>query len=130
MGINRILNTNITNIKFKNSLTTYENFIKCTVKDYEFNLSYNPTLLSGSQGLLTPYSASNGGDIFYINSETNYGTLKDFATGSTSGSDFSPYVGSIGLYNDSNQLLAVANMSQPLPLSNETDINIIIKMDW
>ena len=63
----RTLNTNITNIKFKNNHIVYENFIKCTIKDYEYNLSYNPTLLSGSQGLLVPYSSSTSGDIFYVN---------------------------------------------------------------
>ena len=129
MGINRILNTNITNIKFKNSLTTYENFIKCTVKDYEFNLSYNPTLLSGSQGLLTPYSASNSGSIFYISSETNYGVLKDFTTGSISGSEFSPYVGSIGLYNDAGDLLAIGKMAAPMPLATNTDMTFLVKYD-
>ena len=76
--MDRSLNTGITQIKFKNSHVVYENITKCTVKDYEYNLSYNPTLLSGSQGLLVPYSASNGGDIFYINSGSNYGTLKPF----------------------------------------------------
>ena len=53
----RTLNTGITRIKFQNNHTVYENFIKCTIKDYEFNLSYNPSLLSGSQAALFPYSS-------------------------------------------------------------------------
>lgn len=127
--MNRNLNTGITGIKFKNSHTVYENFIKCTIKDYEYNLSYNPTLLSGSQGVLIPYTASNGGNIIYINSGSNYGILKDFTTGSISGSDFSPYVGSIGLYNDAGDLLAIGKMAAPMPLSSNTDMTFMIKYD-
>ena len=44
--MNRSLNTGISRIKFKNNHVVYENFVKCTVKDYEYNLSYNPTLLT------------------------------------------------------------------------------------
>lgn len=93
------------------------------------NLSYNPTLLSGSQGLLIPYSASNGDNIFYINKEENYGILKDFVTGSISGSEFSPYVSQIGLYNDAGDLLAVAKMAAPMPLSTNTDMTFLVKYD-
>lgn len=125
----RTVNINLTNIKFKNSIVVYENFIKCTIKDYEMNLSYNPTLLSGSQGQLTPYSSSNSGSIFYIQSQENYGILKDFVTGSISGSDFSPYVTMVGLYNDSNDLLAVGKMAAPMPLSSNTDQTFLIKWD-
>jgi hypothetical protein len=125
----RTLNPGVTRIKLKNNIVVYENFIKCTIKDYEFNLSYNPTLLSGSQGILSPYSASIGGDIVYINNETNYGILKDFTTGSISGSEFSPYVTTIGLYNDAGDLLAVAKMSSPIPISSNTDMTFLIKYD-
>jgi hypothetical protein len=122
----------ISNIQFKNSYTLYEQNMICRVKDYEFNTSYNPTLSTGSVGFI--YESAS----LWITSSTlpyNYtGTyytypdnqLKDFATASY----FSPYVGSIGFYNDSNQLLAVAKMSQPVPLSNETDITFIVKLDW
>lgn len=125
--MNRNLSTNITNVNFKNNHVVYENFIKCTVKDYEYNYSYNPTLLSGSQGVLTAYSSSVGSNVVYINtgSNTNYGILKDFVTGS----DFSPYVGCVGLYNDAGDLLAVAKMAAPMPLSANTDTTFLIKYD-
>jgi hypothetical protein len=127
----RNINIGLDRIQFQNSSVVYENFIKCTVKDYEYNLSYNPTLLSGSQGVLTPYSSSVSGSIVYINtgSNTNYGILKDFATGSISGSDFSPYVSCVGLYNEAGDLLAVAKMSSPMPLSSNTDVTFLIKYD-
>lgn len=123
---NRIINTNIKNIKFQNSHIVYESFVKCTVKDYEYNLTYNPTLLSGSQGMLTPYSGSLNGDVFYINtgSNENYGILKDFYTGS----EFSPYTTTVGLYNDAQELLAIAKMSAPMPLAANTDMTFFSKI--
>ena len=123
--MNRNLNTSITEIKFKNNHVIYENFIKCTVKDYEYNLSYNPTLLSGSQGVLTPYSSSLSGSVVYITPSDNYGILKHFTTGS----DFSPYVSCVGMYNDAGDLLAVAKMAAPMPLSANTDTTFLIKYD-
>jgi hypothetical protein len=126
----RELGTNITNLKFKNNHVVYENFIKCTIKDYEFNLSYNPTLLSGSQALLYPYSSSNSGSIFWnVTGSEYYGDLKDFATGSISGSEFSPYLSTVGLYNDAGDLLAVAKMAAPMPISSNTDMTFLVKWD-
>jgi|688.fasta_scaffold03880_25 hypothetical protein len=126
----RTLNTNITRIKFQNSMVVYETFMKCTIKDYEFNLSYNPSLLSGSQAALVPYSSSINGSVFYNPTGSEYfGILKDFTTGSISGSDFSPYVTTIGLYNDSQDLLAIAKMSSPMPISDNTDMTFLVKWD-
>jgi len=127
--MNRTLGVNLARIKFKNNNVVYENFVKCTVKDYEYNLSYNPTLLSGSQGQLVPYSGSADGNIIYYNSGSNYGILKDFVTGSISGSYFSPYVTTVGLYNDAGELLAVAKMASPMSLSSNTDVTFLIKWD-
>ena len=122
----------ISNIKFQNSYTIYEQNMVCRVKDYEFNTSYNPTLTEGSPGFV--YQSSNNwvtGSSLPPAYSGSYYTLpdtkiKDFATASY----FSPYVCSIGFYNDSNQLLAVAKMAQPVPLSNETDVTFLIKMDF
>jgi len=123
------LDTDITNISFQNNHVVYENFAKCTIKDYEYNASYNPTLLSGSQGVLTPYSSSNTSDKVYVTPSDSYGILKDFATGSISGSEFSPYVTTVGLYNDAQDLLAVAKMSTPIPISSNTDMTFLVKWD-
>ena len=122
----RTINTGITRIKFQNSHTVYENFIKCTIKDYEFNLSYNPSLLSGSQATLFPYSSSVGGDVFFNPTGSEYfGILKPFTTGS----EFSPYTSEIGLYNDAGDLLAVAKLASPMPLSPNTDMTFLVKYD-
>jgi hypothetical protein len=123
---------NISNISFKNKYTVYEKTIKCTIKDYEYNTSTNPTLRSGSNQYLyltesewieSTFLPSSYTGSYYFNPNS---TLKSFVTSS----DFTPYVSTIGLYNDSNQLLAVAKLAQPLPLSTKTDTTFIIKFDF
>jgi hypothetical protein len=123
---------NIYNISFKNKYTVYEKTIKCTIKDYEYNTSTNPTLRSGSNQYLyltgsewiesTSLPSSYTGS-YYFNPNSG---LKSFVTSS----DFNPYVSTIGLYNDSNQLIAIAKLAQPLPLSTKTDTTFIIKFDF
>ena len=77
----RNLNIGLTRVKFKNNHVVYENFVKCTIKDYEFNLSYNPTLLSSSQTPLYAYKASSGDNTLYeVSGSQYYGILKNFAS--------------------------------------------------
>ena len=92
-------------VSFKNEHTIYENEIRCLVQESDYNLSYNPTLLSGS----------------YIS-----GSVLDFATGS----DFQPYATSLGLYNDNNELLAVAKLSKPLIKDFTKEALIRVKLDY
>jgi hypothetical protein len=90
-------------LSFKNEHLIMEQNIKCKIKNYEMNYSYNPSLLaSGSQENMVYFA---------------------------SGSDFTPYATMLGIYNDTNDLIAVAKFSQPLPLSPETDTNIIVRID-
>ena len=97
------INTCNFQMSFKNEHLIFEKTVKCTIKDHEYNYSYNPSLLQ-------------------TDSKEN---LKTFATGSI----FNPYVTMVGLYNDENQLLAIGKMSQPLPMTYNTDLNIILKLD-
>lgn len=95
----------------------YEQNVICHVKDNEFNTSYNPTLLQNNL-----FSGSN----FVSQSlSTPLPELKYFATASY----FEPYVTTIGLYNEQNDLLAVAKLSQAIPISQDTDMTFVIKYD-
>lgn len=98
-----LTDTNIS-CSFDSSITIYENQYKCNIRENEYNYSQNPTIISSS---------------------SNSGVVNDFATGSY----FSPYITTVGLYNNNKELLAVAKLAQPLPLSSTTDINIIINLD-
>jgi ELWxxDGT repeat protein len=53
------------------------------------------------------------------------GYVYDFATGSY----FQPYVTTIGLYNDANELVAVGKLAQPVPKSRYTDMTFVVKFD-
>jgi len=112
-------------LSFKNEHFIYENEVRCVVKESEFNLSYNPTLVSGSQPRIV--SGSDG----YILTGSLNGTLKPFATGSTlpSGSFFTPYATAVGLYNDDNELLAVAKFGKPILMSPYTDMTFVVRYD-
>jgi hypothetical protein len=115
--ISFVTSSNVT-CSFSSSLTIYETQYKCTIRENEFNFSNNPSLLSGS------ISISNGsGSIF---PQPGSGKLNDNVTGSY----FSPYITTVGLYNNNKELLAVAKLAQPLPVSSVTDTSILINFDF
>jgi hypothetical protein len=94
--------TNVT-CSFSSSLTIYETQYKCTIRENEFNFSLNPSLISGSTD----------------------GTTYGYVTSSY----FSPYVSTVGLYDEFQNLLAVGKLAQPLPTSATTDTTILINLD-
>jgi hypothetical protein len=102
--INNFITTNNITCSFSSSFTILENQYKCTIRENEFNFSTNPTQISGS---------------------SNSGVLYDFATGSF----FTPYATTVGLYDNAYNLLAVAKLAQPLPLSAVTDTSILVNLD-
>lgn len=89
-------------ISFKNRYTIYENEIAVTIDANEFNMSQNPSITTDTSG-----------------------SLRDFATGSY----FKPYVTTIGLYNEANELLLVGKLAQPVVMSDVTDTTFIIRYD-
>jgi hypothetical protein len=90
-------------MSFKNEHLIMEKNIKCSIKDYEMNYTMNPSVLaSGSKENMISFASS---------------------------SFFTPYATTVGLYNEANQLLAIAKFSQPLPISPDTDTNILIRLD-
>jgi hypothetical protein len=88
---------------FQSTRTIYETQYKCTIRPEEFNFSLNPSLISGSTD----------------------GTLYSFVTSSY----FNPYVTTVGFYNENQELLMVAKLSQPLPTSRTTDTTILVNID-
>jgi hypothetical protein len=88
---------------FQSSRTIFETQYKCTIRPEEFNFSLNPSLISGSTD----------------------GTVYNFVTSSY----FSPYVTTVGFYNEAQELLMVAKLGQPLPTSTTTDTTILVNID-
>lgn len=85
--------------------------IHCKVLDSEMNHTSNPSAMSFES--LNGLIARSGGT--YISDVT--------------GSSFQPYTTTIGLYNDSNDLIAVAKLGRPTPKSQNTDMTFVIKLD-
>ena len=96
-----ILESNVT-CSFSSSLTIWETQYKCTIRENEYTLTQNPSALSGSDG-----------------------SMYSFVTAPY----FSPYVTTVGLYDDEQNLLAIGKLSQPLPTSPTTDTTIVINID-
>tara|TARA_R110000868_G_scaffold319981_2_gene580957 strand:+ start:35 stop:1039 length:1005 start_codon:yes stop_codon:yes gene_type:complete len=109
-----VTGSNIT-CSFSSSYKIYETQYKCTMRENEFNFSQNPSLSSGS----TSISSSMG--IFF--------TPGQYLADNVTGSYFSPYVTTVGLYDENQNLLAVGKLSQPLPVSPTTDTTILINLD-
>lgn len=89
-------------ISWKSNQPIYTYNYNIKLSDYEFNHTLNPTAQSGSDG-----------------------KAADLATGSY----FQPYITSVGLYNDANELIAVAKLSKPLPKSRHTETVIKVRLD-
>jgi hypothetical protein len=104
------------NCAFSSSMTIYEAQYKCTLRESEFNATLNP-------------SAQTSGSLLTVNSSSFYqrgdGTLSNNVTGSY----FSPYVTTVGLYDEAQNLLAIGKLAQPLPTSATTDTTILVNID-
>ena len=93
-------------LDFKGTHVVTEHIYLCQVLDSEFSITQNPTTLE-------PASASLG----YITS-----SLVD-------NSYFSPYITTVGLYNESNELLAVGKMARPIKKPIDYDITFMVRFD-
>jgi hypothetical protein len=102
-------------ISFKGNTDIKTSVFNITVSDYELNHTLNPTAQSGS--IVMFYSSSS-----YVQPS---GIYADNVTGSA----FQPYITTVGLYNDSDQLIAVAKLAQPLPKPADTELTIQVKLD-
>jgi len=100
-------------LEFSSSYDILETQYKCTIDSNEFNYSVNPRLLSDN--LRGENKILDAGSSQY----------SDFVTSSY----FSPFVTTVGLYNDDKELVAVGKLSQPLQTSQTTDTTIFINID-
>ena len=83
------------------NVSTSHYFVRATNR--EFNFSNNPTFVTGSDG---SFSEST----FTTNPKT--------------------FITTIGLYNDANEMIAVAKTSQPIPKSFDKEVLIKVKLDF
>jgi hypothetical protein len=89
----------VVNFSFKATQTIYEYQVICTLNPLEYNYSMNPT-------------AVRSGSFALMSS----GSLR-------------PYVTEVGLYNDAQELIAIAKFPRPIKRISETDQTFIIRFD-
>jgi hypothetical protein len=83
------------------NVSTSHYFVRATNR--EFNFSNNPTFTTGSDGTFSE---------------------------STFERDPKTFVTTVGLYNDANEMIAVAKTSQPIPKSFDKELLIKVKLDF
>jgi hypothetical protein len=98
---NNILNTPFTS-SYRSTVTINEFSVLTKLDAGDFNMSTNLTLTRDDDSTYLPF---------------------------VSGSDFAPYITTIGLYNDSGQLLAIGKLAQPIKKRNDVDMNFLIRID-
>ena len=128
-------------ITFKSTQKIYEREIQCNVGKGEFLNSSNITLTPGNSGSYPVpanlFSGSYGTQHLNISptwpASSSYndegyagtGSLLDFATGSS----FAPYITTIALYDDQNDLLAMGRLAKPIKNDKELDISFVVRFD-
>ena len=143
-------------VSFKSTQTIYEREVFCNVERGEFLGLKNPTAYPGNSGsfsipeglfsgsysvghrnISTLFPASSSfktkevtdeisGETYLTND--NYrgtGSYQDFVTGS----NFAPYITTIGLYDDNDDLLAVGRLAKPVKNDKELNISFILRFD-
>lgn len=90
-------------MSFNNTHTIFENEYACHIKEREYGFTMNSSIIDDSK----------------------FSTVKHYVTRS----EWSPYITSIGLYDDHMRLLAIGKLSQPLKKSNDYDTSFIVKFD-
>ena len=144
-------------LTFKGTHTIYEHEFFLEVGDCEFNYSQNPTAVtvfeSGSQNFTTtpivrgePAKTVKIRDIYSIDRKPFYsgsvtssitneyvsGSWDDYwESGSTdlTGSYLAPYITTIGLYNNDNEMMAVAKLPKPIKNLPDYPVNFIVRID-
>lgn len=91
-------------IGFKSSYDVFTHTYNCRSNQSQLNFSQNPTT--------------------YNNTLTS-GSINSNITGS----EFQPYVTTVGLYNDAHELIAIGKLGQPIPKSQYMDTTFVVKFD-
>ena len=99
--INNMIKTPFT-ASYRSSVTIHELSVISRLDAGDFNMSTNITLTADDDA-----------------------TFRSFVSSST----FTPYITSIGLYNDAGELLAIGKLAQPIRKRTDVDMNFLIRLD-
>lgn len=146
-------------IDFKSTETIYENEYLLIVNEDEFNISQNPSAVIKVGGVTSTFTDTDGivrtineeQPVRYIRKKTTLdnGNTLDFRYGSgvnssisggfehidlsgsvdSTGSFLTPFITTIGLYDDNCDLVAVAKLPQPIKSEPDFPVNFIVRFD-
>jgi len=152
-------NTSSFNLYYKSTETIYEHEYLLIVNEDEFNVSQNPTAVVEVGKETERYITSDGktmsvvtntgvkyirkksilenGDIldYRYTSSVNQNVFAGFehydlsASVDSTGSFLTPFITTIGLYDDNCDLVAVAKLPQPIKSEPDIPVNFIIRFD-
>lgn len=91
---------------FQSTHRVYESQVLVRISKDKFNRTYNPTAMNFASSQNPTYIA-------------------DMVTGS-----LTPYITTIGLYNETGDLLAIGKLARPLQKRSDIDTNILIRWDF
>ena len=103
----KIVNQQLTSLSTNSTVTLREVEVYCTVGPGEYTTTHNRS-------------------VHYWNPTHNAMEIDARYTGSL----FRPYITTIGLYNDKNELLAVGKLSTPIQTSRTTDTTFVLRYDY
>jgi hypothetical protein len=146
-------------IDFKSTETIYENEYLLIVNEDEFNISQNPSAVVKVGGITSTFTDTDGivrtineeQPVRYIRKKITLdnGRTLDFRYGSSvnsavsggfehidlsgsvdsTGSFLTPFITTIGLYDDNCDLVAVAKLPQPIKSEPDFPVNFIVRFD-
>jgi hypothetical protein len=154
---NSLLNSNW-DLSFKSTKTIYEHEYLLIADQFEFNVSTNPSAVINvgkqterhisSDGKITNVITNPGVNYIRKKSVLENGNVLDYGyTGSvgnlkagfehyfesssidTTGSFLTPFITTIGLYDDNCDLVAVAKLPQPIKSEHDLTVNFIVRFD-
>jgi hypothetical protein len=92
----------IANLQFNNTTELNSTIYFCRLNNNEFNYSSNPTYVDSSKIRVKSQATDNP----------------------------VAYITTVGLYNDNNELMATAKLSEPLKKSPDTEFTIRARLDY
>lgn len=112
-------------LDYRSTNTLYETEVFLSVLENEFNVSQNPTAVD--DGLYIKFNT------FTSSLDPNkFGGFADYDASSSidpTGSYLAPYITTIGLYDNDNQMVAVAKLPRPVKSLPDYPVNFIIRFD-
>ena len=106
-------------IGYKGVHTIYENEVLVRVPKDTCNVSMNPS------ATYTPPAGKVSSQDCLAQNGPGEMILPGFISGS-----MSPYITTVGLYNDKSQLLAIGKLAQPIQKRDDVDMNFIVRWDY